>query len=392
MRYALCALFLLASAAAAAAMECGDGNVTLSNGLLMPRIGFGCAGHASAAQVETALRAGVRLLDTAQAREWYDEDAVVAGLAASGVARGAVVVVTKLHPRDHGSLTAALRIRESAAKFGGTVDVFLQHYPTCWDGLCGGSGWREEVEGDWRDSWRAMEAAYDAGLVGAIGVSNFGARDLDALLKFARVRPHVLQTWMDPFHSERALRKVCAREGVAFMAYSTLGTQWRRAANPVLRSETLRSIGKKYGAGPAAVAIAWASLRGAVVLPRSSSAAHIAANAGAPLCLSEADLAAVDALDGTLDGVPEDESAPALTAAFENLGDVAVDLFWVDPNGGDVKVAALAPRGEAAIETYAGHAFVARLPRSEAAVATFTVAAGVARQDFKVRGPGGVEL
>lgn len=365
--------------------------LTLSNGVTMPRVGYGCAGKAAAKYVERALREGVRLVDTAQADEWYDEAGAAEGLRASGVERKDVVVVTKLHPKNHGAATAKKLIDESAARFGGYVDVFLQHYLTCWDGLCG-AGWQTRVEGDWRDSWRAMEAAYDAGLVGAIGVSNFGARDLDALLKFARVRPHVLQTWMDPFHSERALRKVCAREGVAFMAYSTLGTQWRRAANPVLRSETLRSIGKKYGAGPAAVAIAWASLRGAVVLPRSSSAAHIAANAGAPLCLSEADLAAVDALDGTLDGVPEDESAPALTAAFENLGDVAVDLFWADPNGGDVKVAALAPRGEAAIETYAGHAFVARLPRSEAAVATFTVAAGVARQDFKVRGPGGVEL
>ena len=38
--------------------------------LRVPRVGYGCAGRATADLVEAALRAGVRLLDTAQAAEW----------------------------------------------------------------------------------------------------------------------------------------------------------------------------------------------------------------------------------------------------------------------------------------------------------------------------------
>ena len=71
------------------------------------------------------------------------------------------------------------------------MDVFLQHYPACWDGLCGPK-WREEVEGDWRDSWRAMEDAYEVGALKAIGVSNVDAGQLEELLGFARVKPHVV--------------------------------------------------------------------------------------------------------------------------------------------------------------------------------------------------------
>ena len=134
----------------------------------------------------------MRLIDTAQADEWYDEAAAADGLRASGVERRDVTVVTKLHPKNHGAKTARRLIEESAARFGGYVDVFLQHYLTCWDGLCG-NNWRDTVEGDWRDSWRAMEVAYDEGKVKAIGVSNVGPREVDELVKFARIKPHVVQ-------------------------------------------------------------------------------------------------------------------------------------------------------------------------------------------------------
>ena len=121
--------------------------LTLSNGRTIPRVGYGCAGRASARYVEKALREGVRLIDTAQADEWYDEAAAADGLRASGVSREDVTVVTKLHPKNHGATTARRLIDESSKRFGGYVDVFLQHYLACWDGFCGPQ-WRDTVEGD----------------------------------------------------------------------------------------------------------------------------------------------------------------------------------------------------------------------------------------------------
>ena len=270
--------------------------MTLSNGLKIPRVGYGCAGKASAKYAERALREGVRLIDTAQADEWYDEAAAADGLRASGVERRDVTVVTKLHPKNHGATTARRLIDESAQRFGGYVDVFLQHYLTCWDGLCGPQ-WRDTVEGDWRDSWRAMEAAYDEGLVKAIGVSNVGPREVDELMKFARIKPHIIQAWMDPFHSSSKLRETCERHNIRFMAYSTLGTQWsmQGRANPVLTSSKLREYGD-----PARVALSWALLRNAVVIPRSFSDERIAANArlydGGVLTVG-LDAAALEAVD-----------------------------------------------------------------------------------------------
>lgn len=53
-----------------------------------------------------------------------------------------------------------------------------------------------EVEGTWEDAWEALEAAYDAGTVRAIGLSNFGERLIKLAIKQGKVRPHVVQNWM----------------------------------------------------------------------------------------------------------------------------------------------------------------------------------------------------
>jgi len=359
--------------------------LTLSNGVTMPRVGYGCAGKAASKYVERALREGVRLVDTAQADEWYDEAGAAEGLGSSGVERKDVVVVTKLHPNNHGAATAKKLIEESAARFGGYVDVFLQHYLTCWDGLCG-AGWQTRVEGDWRDSWRAMEAAYDEGKVRALGVSNVGPAEVEALVAFARVKPHVVQAWMDPFHASVALRATCAKHDIKFMAYSTLGTQWSRSPNSVLGSHALRDIGAKVGASTAQTALAWALRRHAVVIPRSFSMERIAANArlyegGAlAVALDDAALETIDALDGTLN-----ENDETVQAAFANEGDEEVLLLWRGHDG-DVEVGRAAPGATVEVATFRGHAFAAKLARRGEAFASYKIGAA-RRQTFRVRDP-----
>jgi diketogulonate reductase-like aldo/keto reductase len=57
--------------------------------------------------------------------------------------------------------------------------------------------------GAWKQSWRALEAAYNQGLARAIGVSNFDRALLQELWDWAEVKPHVVQNWFDPFHQGR---------------------------------------------------------------------------------------------------------------------------------------------------------------------------------------------
>ena len=302
-----------------------NATVTLSNGVVMPRVGYGCAGRLGRRTLGEALAAGYRGFDTSQAKEWYLEEelgAAVAAALASGNDNGAVAAApegggsppavgplpasraelfleTKLHPRDHGEKAALRAFPTSLRQLQTTyVDAFLLHYPSCFGDLCGPT----PPEGTWRDSWRALETLYDAGQTRAIGVSNFSPEDLRQLLAHARIRPHLVQSWMDPLQQARPLRALCAQHGILFQAYSTLGTQWlsRTRINPVLRHPTLAAVGREVGRSAAQVALRWALQHGVAVIPRSSKPRNMAANLRLfDFALSDEHMAAIDALDGT---------------------------------------------------------------------------------------------
>ncbi|KAG2439469.1 hypothetical protein HXX76_004823 [Chlamydomonas incerta] len=307
--------------------------VRLNNGVLMPTVGYGCAGLGESAgdTVQWALEAGYRHLDSAQAREWYREDlvgralnrfleaapaanasAAGAGAGAKSVRREDVFVTSKLHPRHLGYEVTLRQFNETLKDLrSGYVDLFLLHYPECWGDLCGGVA----PAGTFLDSWRALEAVYQAGLARAIGISNFAPHHVTQLLAKAVVRPAVLQVHVDPLDHADALQLLCRSQSITLTAYSTLGTQYGGGKNPVLTSPVLAAIGKELGeaaagqAGPAGggeggsggegrgggdgaagagagaggrgvaqVALRWALQQGLVVLPRSSNRGRIAQN------------------------------------------------------------------------------------------------------------------
>ena len=179
----------------------------------MPRVGFGTAGlgERTGEAVRAALAAGYRLLDSAQAREWYREDLVGEALAATALPREDVFVTTKIHPRHLGYEQTAARVAHSLRELHtDRVDLLLLHYPSCWGDLCGGVA----PAGTWRESWRALEAAKAAGQASALGVSNFDAAQLLELLAWAKEPPDVVQAHSDPFSQARhAQRCVAVRPG-----------------------------------------------------------------------------------------------------------------------------------------------------------------------------------
>lgn len=280
------------------------GHVTLNTGAKMPAIGYGTAGlgeHTKTA-VTWALQAGYRLLDSGQAREWYREDLVGAGIAECGVVgltREDLFLTSKLHPRHLGRETT-LRQFESSLRDLRTdyVDLFLLHYPACWGQLCGG----KPPEGTWRDSWRALEELHASGKARAIGVSNFDVAQLAELSRWAKVQPAVVQRNSDVFSADAPARHFSRARGWQYQAYSTLGSQWlmrRRGENPVLNAPAVTAAAAAHGASPAAVALRWALQKGQVVIPRSAKKRRIAENLNVTwFTLAPDEMDALDALDG----------------------------------------------------------------------------------------------
>ncbi|CAM9654184.1 unnamed protein product [Discosporangium mesarthrocarpum] len=135
----------------------------------------------------------------------------------------------------------------------------------------------------------------------------------------AEVPPAMVQNWMDPFHQDRAVRQLCAKNGIAYTSYSTLGGQWVYRSsppgpNPVSTSPTLQAIAKAHGdVSVQAVVLSWALQEGAVVLPRSTNASHMLENlqvfqtgerpgeGDIAVFLTDVEMDAIRALDGSLD-------------------------------------------------------------------------------------------
>lgn len=61
----------------------------------------------------------------------------------------------------------------------------------------------------YRDTWVAMESLVDKGLVRAIGLSNFNARQTDDILSLAKHRPVLNQVESHPYLSQTHLLSYC---------------------------------------------------------------------------------------------------------------------------------------------------------------------------------------
>ena len=152
----------------------------LNNGVQMPVLGFGVFQVPDPKEckqaVLDALASGYRLIDTAAA--YQNEAAVGEAIKESGIAREEIFVTSKLWVSDFTYERAKAGIERSLELLGlDHIDLYLLHQPY----------------GDTMGAWRALEEAYQAGKIRAIGVSNFYADQLKNLELTTNINPAVNQ-------------------------------------------------------------------------------------------------------------------------------------------------------------------------------------------------------
>lgn len=208
--------------------------------------------------VADALEVGYRLIDTAQA--YYNEEGVGAAIAKSNVKREEIFLVTKVWVSNAGEEKAAQSIDESLRKLQTDyIDLLLIH----------------QAYGDVFGSWRAMERAYKAGKVRAIGVSNFQAARFFDFTHYVDVKPMVNQLQCNPMIQQTGIEPLLAETDTKMMAWGPLGGQ---GVDGIVKSELLACIGQKYGKSAAQVALRWLTQRGIVAIPKSSHKERMAQN------------------------------------------------------------------------------------------------------------------
>ncbi|MDB5674748.1 MAG: 2,5-diketo-D-gluconic acid reductase [Sphingomonas bacterium] len=264
---------------------------TLSNGVTIPKLGLGTwriEDGPVAEVVRNAAQIGYRHFDTAQA--YANEHGVGEGLRGSGTARDEIFVTTKLAAECKSYLEAKERIDGSLRALGlDHIDLMLIHSPQPWSEFREGEHYREGNLA----AWRALEEAYGAGKLRAIGVSNFERTDLDNLLDNGTVKPMVNQILAHVGNTPFDLIDYSRSNGMLVEAYSPV------AHGAVLNNAELASLARKYAVGVPQLCIRYCLQLGLLPLPKTVNPQHMRSNAAVDFVISDADMAILSARNGT---------------------------------------------------------------------------------------------
>mgnify|MGYP001356534913 FL=1 len=225
---------------------------TLANGVKMPMLGYGVfqvRDHEQCRQVvKDAISVGYRLIDTAQS--YMNQKAVGEAIRESGVAREEIFLTTKIWMQDNSyekcRKAVDLALSELDTDY---IDLLLLHQPM----------------GDYYGAWRALEEAYEAGKVRAIGMANCYPQIIADMCETVRIRPMVNQVEMHPFFQQQLNVDTMDSYGVVPEAWGPFNEGKRNFFTDPILTE----IGAKYGKSAAQVALRWNIQRGVVVIPKS---------------------------------------------------------------------------------------------------------------------------
>ena len=255
--------------------------VSLNNGVKMPKEGFGVFQVADPAQCEQAvldaLNTGYRLIDTAAA--YGNEEAVGAAIKKWGKPREEVFLTTKLWVQDASYEGAKKALQTSLDKLGTDyLDLYLIHQPM----------------GDYMSAYKAMEEAYKAGTIRAIGVCNCYPHVLCDICETAEVIPAVNQIELHPFFQQEDALKLMKDYGVVPEAWGPFA----EGQHGIFTHPVLTEIGGKYGKSAAQTALRWNIQRGVVVIPKSVNKDRMEQNMDIwDFTLDEEDMKKIAALD-----------------------------------------------------------------------------------------------
>lgn len=255
--------------------------VTLNNGVKMPKLGYGVY-QIDPAEAERcvldAISVGYRSIDTAQA--YGNEEGVGNAILKCGVPREELFITTKVWISNAGYEKAKASIEESLRKLKTDyIDLLLIHQPF----------------GDYYGTYRAMEEAYKAGKVKAIGVSNFYPDRFIDIHHFAEIKPAVNQVETHVFQQQKTAKEYLKKCGAQIESWGPFA----EGKNDYFNNPVLKEIGAKHGKSAAQVALRFLLQSDVVVIPKSTHKERMDENFNVfDFTLTADEMTAIEALDG----------------------------------------------------------------------------------------------
>lgn len=254
----------------------------LSNGVEIPLLGLGTwllDDEQAAQAVGDAVSSGYRHIDTAQA--YMNEAGIGKGVRSCGVAREELFITTKVAAEAKTYKEVTESIDESLTKMGlDYIDLLIIHSPQPWTEFREENRYFEEN----KEAWKAMEDAYKAGKVKAIGLSNFLQDDIENILSSCEIKPMVNQILAHVSNTPLELIEFCQKNGILVEAYSPI------AHGAVLGNEEVKVIADKYGVSVAQLCLRYDIQLGLAVIPKTANPNHMKDNAELDFVISDADM------------------------------------------------------------------------------------------------------
>jgi len=254
--------------------------VTLNNGVKMPQLGYGVyqtPPEDTERCVLEAIEVGYRSIDTAQA--YGNEEGVGNAIQKCGLPREDLFITTKIWISNAGYEKAKASIAESLRKLQTDyIDLLLIHQPF----------------GDYYGTYRAMEEAYRAGKVRAIGVSNFYPDRYLDLAHFAEIKPAVNQVETHVFQQQKIAKEYLKKNGTQIMSWGPFA----EGKNDYFNNPVLKDIAAAHGKSAAQVALRFLLQSDIVLIPKSVHKERMEENFNVfDFALTDEEMARIEALD-----------------------------------------------------------------------------------------------
>jgi 2,5-diketo-D-gluconate reductase A len=241
----------------------------------MPVLGLGTweLTDRTAATIEQALRMGYRMIDTSG--DYGTEPGIGEGFRASGLDRQDLYLVTKVEETEDAYESTRQNLRELGMDY---ADLMLIHRPP-----------EDEVG---LELWEGLIRAKKDGFAKDIGVSNYSADQIQALIDATGEVPVVNQIEWSPFGHDMAMLGYCQENGILIQSYSPLTRQER------LDDDTLARIASAYGKTPAQLLIRWNIQLGNVPIIKANHERHLRENLDVfDFSISDYDMDSISALN-----------------------------------------------------------------------------------------------
>ena len=255
---------------------------TLSNGVEIPKLGLGTwfiSDKDVVQAVKNAVKIGYRHIDTAQAYE--NESGVGDAIRTCGVKREDMFVTTKLAAEVKSYKEAVASIDKSLKTSGlDYFDMMMIHSPQPWAEFRGDDPY---FEGN-REAWRALEEAYQAGKLRAIGLGNFEKADIDNILESCSVKPMLNQILAHISNTPKELIQYNQEKSILVEAHSPI------AHGELMKNQEVIKIAEKYGVSVPQLSIRYDLQLGLLPLPKTANPMHMKNNADVDFDISEEDM------------------------------------------------------------------------------------------------------